>query len=43
MVVVVTGVTGHAGANLVRALLDEDRPLRAHIRSFNHLLIPLDE
>jgi len=31
MVVVVTGVTGHAGANLVRALLDEDRPLRALI------------
>jgi len=31
MTVVVTGASGHIGANLVRALLDRDRPVRAMV------------
>ena len=38
MTVVVTGATGHVGANLVRALIDKGRPVRSLVH-VNHRAI----
>jgi len=42
MTVVVTGASGHVGANLVRALLDEGRPVRALVHANRQALAGLD-
>ena len=42
MVVVVTGASGHIGANLVRALINKGRPVRALVHNDRRALIGLD-
>jgi len=42
MMVVVTGATGHVGANLVRALIDSNRPTRSLVHVNQRAIAGLD-
>jgi dihydroflavonol-4-reductase len=42
MITVVTGASGHVGANLVRALIDKGRPVRALVHEHSESLEELD-
>ncbi len=42
MTTVVTGASGHVGANLIRALIDRNRPVRALVHEHSKSLEGLD-